>query len=379
MADHLLLSIDVDVNGNKHGFRFFVKKFPETTFAILQKYIEESRLFPKEIFVYGVLIPRLKDAAFSAKTFPCCYYIEEDTIILEDLSEKGYKICTVDCFDDAHIELTLQVIASLHAASIAYEECISSRKTKPYTLINDFPEELRDGINRNDEDFTGYLYLKAAHNGLLRAVDLLHFNKNNFKAHLNKIFNDIFVVLTTSRKYKNVFNHGDLWHMNILFKYENNIPKFCKLVDFQLVRYAPPANDVLYFLLHALKGNVSRLQLQRYLLFYYEKLTQHLRDHGFDLNRMLPVEEFQITCNLLLPSLKLKHSYQVMLQYANQTYMKHIYRDSELYRKCLFEDRSEMVEQMVATDDGYRKVVRGLLDGLHDIIEEKISGSNHLF
>lgn len=295
-------------------------------------------------------------------------------LILEDLTDKGYQMCALEHFNETHIKLTLETIASLHAISIAFEETISRTSKKHYSLMNEFSEELKDGINRNDENFTGYLYLQAAHKGLLRALDFLP-TTSHFKGQLNEVFQDIFEILNVHKVYKNVFNHGDLWPMNILFKYENDVPKFCKLVDFQLMRYSPPANDVLYFLLHVLKGK----SLEDYLHFYYAKLSQHLRVYEFDLSVILPVKEFHLTCNLLLPPLKLKHTYQVMLQYANQRYMKDIYKDSELYKKCLFEDRSEMVEHLLLTDDGYKQVMRRLLEELQDVLEKKISGKSYLF
>lgn len=377
MADHLLLYIDVAVNDNVNRFRFFVKIFPETTYPVMKKYIQQSNLFNKEIFVYNILMPRLK-ATFAATdifdAIPQCFYARNNMLILEDLSHKGYQMCTLEHFNETHIKLTLETVASLHAISIAYEETISRTSKKHYSLVNEFPEELKDGINRNGEDFTGYWYLQAAHKGLLRALDFLP-TTTDFKGQLNEAFHDIFEILNVHKTYQNVFSHGDLWPMNILFQYEHNVPKSCKLVDFQLMRYTPPAHDVLYFLLHILKTK----NLENYLHFYYTKLSQHLKCYEFDLNVILPLKEFHSTCNLLLPPLKLKHTYQAMLHYANSTYMQDIYKNGELYKKCLFEDRSEMVEHMLLTDDGYREVVRGLLEELQDVMERKMSGSNYLF
>lgn len=363
MADHLVLKITATINAQQKLVRFFVKTFPNNTYPVMQKYIRQSNAFDKEIFVYTTLLPKLTQTDFA----PACLYAKNNTIILEDLTENNYQLCSLQQFDDAHIKLTLQTIATIHACSIAHEE-------KFETLATDFST---DGINRKDENFAGFHYLQAAHKGLLLAADLLQ--KNAFKNHLNQTFNEIFTLLNQHETHKNVFNHGDLWPMNILFQYENGAPKHCKLVDYQLIRYSPPANDVLYFLLHALTHKKFKTHLHAYLQFYYTTLYKTVGNFGFDLERILPLKEFETTCNLLLAPLKLKHAYQVMLQYANNSYMKDVYKSSEWYTKCLFEDRSEMVESMMATDVGYRERVQELLQDLEEIIENKIHGRANIF
>lgn len=356
MADHLLLKISATINAKQKVVRFFVKTFPNNTYPVMQKYIRESNAFDKEIFVYTTVLPKLKQTDFAA----VCFYAKNNTIILEDLTENNYQLCGLQEFDDAHVKLTLQTIATIHACSIAYEE-----QNEP--LATQF--SITDGINRKDENFTGFHYLQAAHKGVLLAADLLQ--KTTIKNHLNQTFNEIFNQHTT---HKNVFNHGDLWPMNILFQYENGAPKHCKLVDYQLIRYSPPANDVLYFLLHALHRKNFKTHLPLYLQFYYTSLYAIVERFGFNLKRILPLKDFQTTCDLLLGPLKLKHTYQVMLQYANNSYMKDVYKSSERYTKCLFEDRSEMVESLMATDVGYKEIVQELLEDLEEIVENRLNG-----
>lgn len=375
LADHLLLKITASVNNNEKLFRFFVKKFPQHTYPIMKKYIRQSNVFSKEIFLYKVLIARFKTIA-EVNFVAQCYYAEDELIIFEDLTQQQYKLCELEEFDETHLKLTLETIASLHAVSIAYEKHFRG-------FVDEFPNELNDGINRKEENFTGYAYLQAAHKGLLHAVNLLGLKKIDkivFKNCLNEMFSEIFTLLSQNQKYKNVLNHGDLWSKNLLFKYENDIPKQCKLVDFQLIRYTPPANDVLYFLLHALKHKTSNKVFEKYLQFYYATFSQQCtRKFGLDLTRILSFKEFELSCNVLLPALKLKHAYQIMLQRANVAYMSGVYKNSEIYTEYLFVNRSRMIEDMIVVDFDYKQIVEELLEDLEEVVEIKNCKQSEFF
>lgn len=363
LADHFLLTATSKCCDNPLKQSFFVKTFPKATYEVMKKYVQQANVFAKEIFVYELYIPAVKKYLQSVESieFAPKYFGSKtgEVVVLENLKNQDYKLANSEILDVAHIQLALKTLAQYHAVSLAYEEVrtASSADGTQFKITDEFPEEFKDGINRKDEDFTGYQYLKAAHKGVLTLIDILpqkKLTKKEFKIKVNKTFEDIFVLLSTSVKYRNVLCHGDLWYKNIMFQYENDKLTKCKLIDFQLIRYSPPANDVLFFLLHS--SNSNNLNFDYYLRIYYDFLKESLDNYNIKVEKILPRNQFKDTCEIFLPPLKLKHVYHNSLSAANCTdYMKNAYSDPELYTKTLFHDRSEMITYLIHTDESYKK------------------------
>lgn len=358
LADHLLLTITTKCSERQKS-KFFVKVFPRTTYEVMKRYIQQANAFKKEIFVYDLYFPNIKKYLPLANLdFAPQYFASKanEILVLENLQDQGYRLANSENLDDNHVELALKTIARFHALNIAYEETRSTNKRK-FLLIEKFPQAFHEGINRKDENFTGYQYLKAAHKGVLALIDILpqrKLTKNEFENRINRTFQNIFALLTVSSEYRNVLCHGDLWYKNIMFKYENQNPIKCKLLDFQLIRYNPPANDVLSFLLHSGNNKNGKSYLEQNLARYYEFLTHELKGYNINAEKVLPKNEFKMTCDLFLPPLKLKHMYYISLSEANASnYMKNVYENEDLYTKTLFEDRSEMITFLVKNDNNY--------------------------
>lgn len=371
LADHFLLTITTNKFSGIHKSTFFVKAFPTATYEVMRKYIIQASAFKKEILVYDLYFPSIRKYLPQANLdFAPKYFASKanEMVVLENLQHEGYRLADTENLDDNHIVLALKTIARFHALNLAYEESRLTSTEKRLRLIDEHPQEFQDGINRKDEAFIGYQYMKAAHKGVLALIDILPqrtLTKDELKKRINKTFEDIFTLLGVSNKYRNVLCHGDLWYKNIMFKYENDKVIKCKLVDFQLIRYSPPANDVLLFLLHADDNIIGKPYLEQHLGRYYEFLTHELKGYNINAEKVLPKNEFKMTCDLFLPPLKLKHIYHVSLSEANPSnYMKNVYAHEELYTETLFEDRTEMITYLVKHDDSYMRRMLIELDNL---------------
>lgn len=117
---------------------------------------------------------------------------------------------------------------------------------------------------------------------------------SRFMEHVNGIYE----IIKPSNHYRNVLSHQDLWTSNILFQKPSLTSSsiHAKLIDFQCMRYLPPAADFMQ-LLHLTTRRAEREEnFTEYLNIYYKSLSRHLSDYGLDSNLLLPFTEFQSTC-----------------------------------------------------------------------------------
>lgn len=212
-----------------------VKKLPNT---VLASFLMDA--MQKEIFMYKNISP-IMDKLLDASILPCCYYAcNDNTLILEDLLQSGYKLSDrIQQLDHSHCVASLEALAMFHAASILINEQnpeyikIVGKETyyvrenatgKPFT-INGF-RLLADEIKLSAE--LAYLSQKLCTFGM-QAWDKM--------------------IDAISQEYRvSVLNHGDFWSSNIMFLYDSNRTiKNVKLIDLQFCRWSTPAFDLHMF------------------------------------------------------------------------------------------------------------------------------------
>lgn len=80
----------------------------------------------------------------------------------------------------------------------------------------------------------------------------------------------------------NVILHGDLWANNIMFKYDDNGEvEDTVLVDFQICYYGPPALDVTYCMYTSSHNDVSELDWDMLVQYYYDELRTTLKKFNY--------------------------------------------------------------------------------------------------
>lgn len=73
----------------------------------------------------------------------------------------------------------------------------------------------------------------------------------------------------------NVFNHGDLWVNNIMFKDVDGEPQPI-LIDFQLGHWTSPAIDLLYFIFNSCATDIIASEFDFFLEFYHKHLVESM-------------------------------------------------------------------------------------------------------
>lgn len=112
--------------------------------------------------------------------------------VLEDLSEKGYRMATGGItLDDAHLEATLKALSRMHASSILLE------LSKSISLDHEYPTLFKE-ILYNEKDINGVhaKWISWQILDLLMVVDFSEkythsekaFIKENFAKQINRIY-----------------------------------------------------------------------------------------------------------------------------------------------------------------------------------------------
>lgn len=90
----------------------------------------------------------------------------------------------------------------------------------------------------------------------------------------------------------NVILHGDLWSNNIMFKYDDNGDiEDTVLVDFQMCNYGPPALDLTYCLYTSSDNDISELDWDMLVQYYYDELRTMLKKLNYS-KKILSLMEF---------------------------------------------------------------------------------------
>ncbi|XP_073822387.1 uncharacterized protein [Musca autumnalis] len=284
--------------------KFFVKSIPVTN-TVYRDECERKGFFRKESRIYADILPNIQRYA-AADLFPKSYLIRSDILVLEDFSlpEKGFmQLAANETYTTKHFQLCLHLLARLHAASIAWET------NEAFNIGEKFKDVLFEMqlTTKNEWYITGIkaaIYL-AQHHPNYQYPEAQKF----INEQLYKIFINMEEFSNPSATQRNVFCHRDSWNSNIFWKYDpaSQEPLECRIVDFQLTRYSPPAIDVLNFLYNNFENSHRRDKEVPELLKYYHNALRHELKRLNLAEDLIPQKEFEEDCRrALLPVLTLR-------------------------------------------------------------------------
>jgi len=253
-------------------------------------YLEETGFFTKETMLYHSLIPVLLEHS-SIAWVPQSYLTKDNCcIVLENL--KDHKIFSNKqlIFDYEHLKVAAETTAKFHASSVIMEEKTGRKLTENYA------EMLKEVAYPREE---GCIRRCGLENGIKVLSELIKmipkYEEPSTMQTIQRKFPDtmrrIYDFVETSSKYRNVFNHGDLWVNNFMFDYgEDGKPNECKLVDFQLGRYSPPAVDLVQTIYINSTKELRNKHLDDILNIYCDTFENELRRNNLKLS-LLPRTE----------------------------------------------------------------------------------------
>lgn len=255
------------------------------TKGVINEMSSRFDLFAKEPVVYLELLPKLKlkiPHDFAPKCYPCPI----KGLVLKDLKEDGFVMCErLNQLGVSHCKLALTSLAKFHAGSVA---C--------YKEDPDFVTSIGKELFYANEDTLGELsvWFKTAIGAvgtMLKDIEGFQHTAEHFLKRSETIVDSLIDTCKPREGSLNVLNHGDFWMNNMLFKHDDEGRVVdVKFVDFQVVRYASPALDLLYFL-YTSADEEARAQKTDLLEAYLESLNSCLE--SLDCDERLTLEQLE--------------------------------------------------------------------------------------
>ncbi|XP_038220575.1 uncharacterized protein LOC119838628 [Zerene cesonia] len=263
LGDHFKIVVHLQNAGVTRKLHLFAKSMP-----LINKpkadFIADYNFFRRENLVYKLF----ENMCVTDSDNWCTKaYIHTDTLlVLPDLSILGYKTLPTDQFYDLkHVLIAVKSLAQFHAKYACYEA------NQQKSIYEDHREVLKDAA------FMDAPWLRAAARlscSLLREFSTETIDEDTLTNLFLKACDD----LTVSKESINVILHRDLWTNNILFRHEGDEPKGAVLVDFQCVRYGPPAFDLMILLYLTTTKQFRESHEKEVFNHYYTVFTQYLDD-----------------------------------------------------------------------------------------------------
>lgn len=374
MAKHLSLTISVmNSDSVQNNVKLFVKMVPQKN-DFNASCVQETNNFFKEVGFYSHILEKLTRHTRMLATVPRLFYCRKDMIVMEDLSIKDF--CCLDksvCLDFLHCANVLKSLACYHSATLIIEERKTISSGEQYRLYDTFKEYfVEDSFTSMDSHPSKRMHVC----GCEAIAALVNLSKKYgigtkycgiIQDRIIGVLYQIFNMLKKSDNHRNVVCHGDLWSNNILFKNDaNGHPCDVRLVDFQLIRYMPPAHDIMFFLHLTTTRSMRKQYLDSLLSIYYEALKNELDYCALDIKEILPWTEFLDYCKeahkqALIMAALIHHV--VLLD--NES-MLSVTSSPKLYETFMLKDRCREVCDAYKRDSTYHN---RLNDDLEELIE----------
>ena len=210
---------------------FFVKMLPKM--GVQYDFVKEGGCFETERGLYEKIFPKML-TAMEKNAIPECFLgIKDYALVLEDMSNEGYKMLDKFQFLDLdHLLIIIENLTQLHAGSLIFEE-------KNRMTVMQFCYTNKILINSGDAVFQ--TTLDSFSKNLMAMVDLIGDidlqKKEEFKVKIAGTSSRHYKKTAPSTKHRNVLCHADLWTNNIMFKNnKNGKVNQCCFIDFQMAR-----------------------------------------------------------------------------------------------------------------------------------------------
>ncbi|XP_029046002.1 uncharacterized protein LOC114877505 [Osmia bicornis bicornis] len=375
LGQYYTLSVTVKIDDKSRHLKFFAKTPPPTD-SPQYDFLVNSNTFNKEIAVYSDIMSKI-GMGNGPKWAPDYYLGKSNAIIvLEDAKQEGYV--TPDkflLFDVDHCISVITTLSTFHSRFLIHDEKL--RRTTGQTIMDLYGNWLEE-VAFVEEELAARKYLCSCIKGACTMVDYAkRFNdeeRSLMKDWITKTVRSLPILLQSSKKFRNVVCHRDIWPNNMMFKRDSNgKPIGCYLIDFQFLRHSPPALDFVLCLYLTTDRATRRRHFDRFIDVYCDTMKNELASEGLDMEECLPREQF-IECCGEIRNVALAYSIaniQVMLL-TKQAVEKYFVNNTELLENVVYgEQRSDLVINECRTLKAYKDRIVDMLEDIKDHLVNK--------
>lgn len=368
LGEHFTITLQYNDEKQEITRSFFLKIINGSS-KVISDLCKDLNVYEKEEYYYTVLIPEFKKYNIDVSFAPKCYLCKPFYLVLEDLSKESYKGRPKTQFlDKDHSLEALKTLADFHASSVAYEELKSKDDGKKYRLMDheSHSKYLKD-LDFTEENSAASKWLKYTMEGIFELIGSLPIEKcdrEDFSERLQAVLENSSRE-NKEQKGRGAVLHGDLWSCNFLYRYDGEIPASSKLVDFQIVKYGPPALDVLQFIYSNTRKDFRNQHKQEMLDAYYKYLTHSLKKLDIDCETIFPKLEFSKTCKEVEIPAKLQALSDRTITFSSDVDFVEALKCEETLSAFLFEDRSKHIVKAFENNASFRELI------LEDLLELK--------
>ncbi|XP_011864912.1 PREDICTED: uncharacterized protein LOC105560409 [Vollenhovia emeryi] len=370
LGQYYHLHIMVRIDDKMQSLRFFAKAPPpdhSPQFEFLQRF----DTFNKEISVYTDLV-RQMGAGESPKWMVECYLCKRNAIIvLEDASIDGYATLNKYVpFDHEHCVWLVRTLSRLHSRSLLLDERLGR-------TIFDLYGHLLNEVLFVEGDDRSERALASSITGLCVMVDLIEQlddkEKIVVKRRITEWSRKMSRLLAPSSEHRNVICHRDMWANNIMFRYDlAGNANGCYLIDFQFLRYCPPAIDFACCLYLTTDRNTRDRHFDFFARTYHDSFARGLAEEGFNVENYLSWTAFRKSYtearNIALVYAALNLPIMLLSQEASSEYF---YDSTEKLEQVLYgDDRGELMLHQCEKEPAYKLRIVEILCEIKDRLPE---------